>query len=356
MSASASWTRLAFLAHGQNRAEAENRCTVAGVRAPIGAFPVVRPDVAASRVAAGPALEELVAGMKRPGVALVAVDKAGTVAGTLALAGKDGAINAGVIGRHGRCDLYLAGDESLSLRHASIVVDERGAFRLIDLRTGTGLRDAAGRRHDGIASTDEAAITIGDHVVVARARRAADLDGPMRSPWAPPLALGTKVVDPPRTAAGSSPNQLSALATGVGVVGVARPGDDANLAVTITGGVTRTGGALLGRDEDRQALIELADAGAREQWPIGDRALANGILLGRYERCDGHGSRILARRGISRVHALVVAVDGIAYVMDLGSTNGTWVDGAEVKVARLAPGCTFRLGERGPSITWRAGN
>lgn len=333
MSGSASWTRLAFLAHGQNRAGADNRATVAGMRAPIGTFPQPKADVTGARARASAVMDKLCHEMTRPGVALVAIDKQGEVAGTLSLMGKPGAINAGVIGRHGRCDLYLAGDDALSLRHAVIVVDDRGGFRLLDLRTGSGLRDAAGRRQDGVVSTDETVVAIGDHIVVARARRGEDPDGPMRSPWMPPLAMGTNILDT------SQPQPLR---------------DAPNLAITITAGVTRTGGALLGGDESRQALLELADGGSREVWPVGDRALTNGVLLGRYERCDGHGSRILARRGISRVHALIVTVDSIPYVLDMGSTNGTWLDGTEVRVARLSIGSCFRLGERGPSITWRA--
>lgn len=348
MSLSASWTRMAFLAHGQNRADADNRATVAGIRAPagIGQFPQpqAKLDMVAARHRAAASLDGMVTAMTKPGVALVAVDKRGEVAGTLTLMAKSGGINAGVIGRHGRCDLYLAGDDGLSLRHAAIVVDERGGYRLMDLRTGSGLRDAAGRRQDGIASIDEAAIGMGDHVVVCRARRHEDQDGPLRSPWAPPLALGTNVLD------SSQPHPVA-----TGTLGVAAdPGKVPNLSITITGGVTRTGGGLCGQDERRQAMLELADATTREVWPVGDRALANGILFGRYERCDGHGSRILARRGISRVHAVVVAVDGAPHVLDLGSTNGTWLDGKEIKVARLSPGSAFRLGERGPSITFRA--
>src|SRR5262245_16852671 len=265
MSGSASWTRMAFLAHGQNRADADNRATVAGLRAPIGAFPQARPDHAGARARASSVMDGLIDAMTRPGVALVAVDKKGEVAGTLSLMGKANAINAGVIGRHGRCDLYLAGDESLSLRHASIVVDERGGFRLMDLRTGSGLKDIAGRRHDGIASVEEAVVTMGDHVVIARSRRGEDIAGPMRSPWAPPLAVGTNIVDSSRPAGG----------TGVGIPGgiggVPDPGKVPNLGMTITGGVTRTGGALCGSDEPRQALLELADGGSREVWPVGDR-------------------------------------------------------------------------------------
>jgi hypothetical protein len=189
---------------------------------------------------------------------------------------------------------------------------------------------------------------MGDHVVIARARRMEDQDGPLRSPWAPPLALGTNVLD------SSQPHPLRPAGTHAGPSPVADPGRIPHVSMTITGGVTRTGGGLCGADEPRQALIELADATAREVWPVGDRALSNGILFGRYERCDGHGSRILARRGISRVHAIVVAVDGAPHVLDLGSTNGTWLDGKEIKVARLGAGSSFRLGERGPSITFRA--
>jgi hypothetical protein len=174
-------------------------------------------------------------------------------------------------------------------------------------------------------------VCLGDHLVVARARREEELEGPLRSPWAPPLAVGTVVQD---KSAPPTPN----------------------LSMTFTGGLTRTGGGLLASAEPRHGMLELASEGAREVWPVGDRALANGILLGRYERCDGHGSRILARRGISRVHALIIAVDGAPHVLDLGSTNGTWIDGAEIRVARLHAGTTFRLGERGPTITWRGAN
>ena len=340
MSVSPSWTRVAFLAQGQNRADAENRATLARPAVSIGEFPRPRPgprDQAAARAKAGSVLDTQLRAMTRPGVSMVAVDRHGEVAGALTLHGKAGTINAGVIGRHGRCDLYLASDESLSLRHATVVVDEHGGFRLLDLRTGSGLRDVAGRRHDGIASAEEAVVCLGDHLLVARARRPEDPAGPMRSPWAPPLAVGTGIVD--------SSVRIARTA----------PGDE-NLSMTFTGGLTRTGGGLVAGAEARQGMIELAADGAREVWPVGERALGNGILLGRYERCDGHGSRILARRGISRVHALIIAADGIPHVLDLGSTNGTWIDGAEVRVARLTSGTTFRLGERGPSITWRGAN
>jgi hypothetical protein len=325
MSASASWTRLAFLAHGQNRSDADNRATLAGQ---IRIKPPAGDRFAIAKTRAGAVLDGMCAAMTRPGVAIVAVDRNGGVAGTLSLSGKSDTINAAVIGRHGRCDLYLTDDESLSLRHAIVLVDEHGGFRITDLRTGGKMTDAAGRRIDGVASADNALLGLGDHVIVARARRSADDAGPMRSPWLPPMAIGTGVAD---TTSGEWVSQGS----------------------VVVGGVTRTGNALLTGTESTRAKIELAHAGAREIWPVGRRALTNGILLGRYERCDGHGSAILARRGISRVHALMIEIDRAPFVIDLASTNGTWIRERDVRVSRLEGGVTFRMGEHGPSITWR---
>jgi pSer/pThr/pTyr-binding forkhead associated (FHA) protein len=48
---------------------------------------------------------------------------------------------------------------------------------------------------------------------------------------------------------------------------------------------------------------------------------------------------------ISRVHCrLTVANDGSVEVTDLDSTNGTWVDGQQIKAAPLAEGHTLRVG------------
>jgi pSer/pThr/pTyr-binding forkhead associated (FHA) protein len=48
---------------------------------------------------------------------------------------------------------------------------------------------------------------------------------------------------------------------------------------------------------------------------------------------------------ISRVHCrLTVAADGSVEVTDLDSTNGTWVDGQQIKIAFLAEGHILRVG------------
>lgn len=76
--------------------------------------------------------------------------------------------------------------------------------------------------------------------------------------------------------------------------------------------------------------------------PDGTRvALHDGLTLG---RADDNDVRLRDSRA-SRYHARIVA-DGTGWsVEDLGSTNGTFVDGAQVRRSRLDRGQTLTLGD-----------
>jgi len=93
----------------------------------------------------------------------------------------------------------------------------------------------------------------------------------------------------------------------------------------------------------------------------------SGTFLARLRRRPGHvlscavGGRLLLGRGpgcqlvfsddtVSRRHAELRMVDGRWILRDLGSSNGTWVNGRQVMEAEVAPGddvqlgsCAFRL-------------
>jgi pSer/pThr/pTyr-binding forkhead associated (FHA) protein len=62
-----------------------------------------------------------------------------------------------------------------------------------------------------------------------------------------------------------------------------------------------------------------------------DRVL---IVVGRHPDCD---ARLDSPR-VSRWHCCLSEVDGEVWVRDLGSTNGTWIDGQRVSSGRLRPG------------------
>lgn len=77
-------------------------------------------------------------------------------------------------------------------------------------------------------------------------------------------------------------------------------------------------------------------------------ALEAGIVLGRYDRCVGCGTE--AHDNVSRVHSVLIAIDGSVFIADAGSTNGTWLGEREVKCAPVAQGSSFTIGNL--KVSW----
>jgi DNA-binding NtrC family response regulator len=67
---------------------------------------------------------------------------------------------------------------------------------------------------------------------------------------------------------------------------------------------------------------------------------AERVVIGQNERCD----LVLHDRTVSRFHAEVAVEDGRVTVRDIGSTNGTFVDGVSIVHAHLHPGAIVRVG------------
>src|SRR5207249_7815183 len=57
------------------------------------------------------------------------------------------------------------------------------------------------------------------------------------------------------------------------------------------------------------------------------------ILIGRQEDCDLR----LDHKSVSKMHCVLVKTDGLLLLRDLGSTNGTRVNGTRVRRAALLP-------------------
>ena len=57
------------------------------------------------------------------------------------------------------------------------------------------------------------------------------------------------------------------------------------------------------------------------------------ILIGRQEDCDLR----LDHKSVSKMHCVLVKTDGLVLLRDLGSTNGTRVNGTRVRRAALLP-------------------
>src|ERR1700722_11665339 len=56
-------------------------------------------------------------------------------------------------------------------------------------------------------------------------------------------------------------------------------------------------------------------------------------LIGRQEECDVR----LDHKSVSKMHCVLVKTDGLLLLRDLGSTNGTRVNGTRVRRAALLP-------------------
>jgi pSer/pThr/pTyr-binding forkhead associated (FHA) protein len=78
--------------------------------------------------------------------------------------------------------------------------------------------------------------------------------------------------------------------------------------------------------EFRAALIPLGGGPPIE-------VLKETIVIGRQPECD----LCLDQKGVSKLHCVLVKTDGLLVLRDLGSTNGTRVNGTRVRRAALLP-------------------
>jgi hypothetical protein len=80
--------------------------------------------------------------------------------------------------------------------------------------------------------------------------------------------------------------------------------------------------SLVAAGEEPLGTIEIASPLGHDMVALGPSAARDGVLLGRYERCDSHGLSALCDGRVSRVHCLLVVVDGSLYAVDVASQNG----------------------------------
>jgi hypothetical protein len=76
------------------------------------------------------------------------------------------------------------------------------------------------------------------------------------------------------------------------------------------------------------------------------------VLLGRYDRCDTAGLPVLIDPALSRVHLLVLELDGALYGIDTASRNGSWSGADRVRATRLLPGLRLSLAGKA-TVEWR---
>lgn len=271
-------------------------------------------------------VEAIQATYTRPGLAVFALTSEGGVGGHLWLEASEN-WRAGTIGRHSAVDLFLPADENLSLRHLLLLVSGGGgAFqvRVVDLATPTGfvteekepLRALAadGPLVFGAARYLFVALPTGEHL---------PWDPEARDPWSTlPRRLFVPRLPPTRVQPWLRQQDATSLSRLEGPTEV-----DAD--------------ALVETGESVSGHLVVTHGGIAARWAVGSRALARGVILGRYERCTlGRGSE---DERVSRVHAVILALEGVVHIVDAGSMNGVTLGEAAVHCAPMQPAETYAL-------------
>jgi hypothetical protein len=228
-----------------------------------------------------------------------------------------------VVGRHERCGVIVRADVAVSLRHALLVLGADGAglplARVLDLRSPTGTTDARGMAHYSLAANGPLCLRIGESalfVIPIDGRPVGDFATVAWAeslPWIPDEPAEQRLSEVSGVA--RAPSAVSAIVRGTGI---GRPA------------VRRMGGK-------RAGLLKLEMGGNAFEFPVDLPALRAGVLVGRYDRCDLSEQVVRMPETVSRVHALLIALDERAHIFDVGSTNGLAHEGFPIRGLALAP-------------------
>lgn len=346
---------------GQARGATPNTATVYG-----GPRPHVRRSLKDLFRGAYARFADLCREVDEPGLALLAVDEeTGAPAGLVRLRARVGRHVAAIVGRHDQCDLFLAHHASLALRHLAVVLDpvaswERGnsrvRYRILDLRTETGFSDEHGKAMRGMRAEGPALMRLANHAVfILPLGDATDWPQSAEDAWS---MLPERVYFDEM----SCRPEGSVLSMPVASLGSAEARSNANALrrlgdvetqrsfVYRTHGPRETGQGLVMRG-DVAGTLEIIGESRYGALQIGDAALRDGVLLGRYARCDG--AALLEDPSLSRVHALLIQVDDSLLVVDTASRNGTYLPGQPAaRVIPVSSGSEIHLGKH-TRIRWR---
>ena len=236
-----------------------------------------------------------------------------------------------VFGRDASCDVVVAGKD-VSRRHAEIVQTPKG-YLLVDSSTnGTLVNDARIEGQRMLARAD--VITIGEE----KFRFYADTTAPPSSPSPQPVR---GAVSPGASAASPVPSPTQKLRETVhGVPGAAPAPPPGAPAAPPARPAAPAAPARPPRASGAPLASFLAKGGAFKGQRFSVKTPI--VNIGRADYNDV----VLPDESVSTSHAKLQRREGVWVLVDLDSTNGTFIDGDQIKgEAPLAPGSTVRFGE-----------
>ena len=300
-----------------------------------------------------PTIRDLLNDRAQSGLGLVAAGPEGLEASAW-FAAKDDEANPLILGRHSSAEVFLPSDPGLSLRHLAVILHRRRAssavrFRVLDLRTSCGFEDEQGRKLEALACEGPLMVRCASFVVMMFPAGGPSAPWPEGADeaWAripERVYLDARAPDPE-----AAPREDRWEWRAAGEPVLVDPG-----AITLVPsfpGPVFASRDLAASDPPRGELLVSSPAG-KAALRLGVHAAERGVLLGRYDRCDTAGFPVLSDSSLSRVHALVIELDGALYAVDTASKNGCWLGERPVRSARLQPGLPLRLA-KDAAIEWR---
>lgn len=264
-----------------------------------------------------------------PGIAIVAVDETtGRAAGLVKLLARVQRPTAAIVGRHDRCDLFLAGSDRLALRQLAVVLApvesyERGAgvrYRVLDLKTQDGMIDEENRVLRGLRAEGPAILRCGGYGIYILSL-GDPTDWPLDASDAWQMLPERVYFDELERCPDGSMPRLAHLSQHRRM----HDHETHQSVVMRTVGPRDTGSRLVGGG-DAAGTLEIIGPHRRTALAVGHDALHDGLLLGRYHRCDAVDPDDAS---LSRVHALLLHDHDRLLVIDTASFNGTRVSGEE---------------------------
>jgi hypothetical protein len=354
-------SRSVWVRHDEDRVEFQNGGTIC-LREIRGVSPVeeLPPDSCAEVFHRDYAVIRRILGAHtEPGLALVVASRAGIEASAWVNAEDEG-INPLIIGRHNAAEVFLPSDPALSLRHLAVILQRRGTgpvrFRVLDLRTATAFEDERGRRLEALEASGPTLLRCASFCLLLFPT------GEPSEPWP----------EDPTEAWRQLPERVYIESTSADPDRWAHAGDRAELRLPepiadmsqTTTSVSFPGPVFLPpfltdvpspavRDTGpARGEILLTSRWGRAALRLGKETARQGVLLGRYVRCDGGGLSLLSSPKLSRVHLLIVEVGAALCAIDTASRNGSRLGERRIRHARLEPGRPIILAAD-VSVEWR---
>jgi len=286
------------------------------------------------------------------GVAVVAVHvPTCSLAARAWLGARPGAVRSAILGRHSEVDVLLDAP-ALSLRHLALLVPppaswDAGAvtYEVVDLRTQQSFQDERGRPLEGAQAEGPAFFTCGPYALFF-------LPTGDPSDW-PELATDAWAMLPERVLVrerAAEPDRWRRR--GYAARQEVEDAGRSRSVITAIPAPLGVGEPLVAEGESPAGALRITSERGTRRLAVGKEALARGVLLGRYSRCDA--SDVLGHDHISRAHLLVKRVGDEIVAVDTASTTGTYLEGGEhtVRTVALGRGEVAVLGDDRARVRW----